>query len=206
MLTVSASAAPIAPIAPGSYPAYCYGLIDLGEQFNEKFSKWSRKVLIMWEIADQDQYIDIGGEMSPRSISQKYTMSLNERSALYRDLTAWRGREFTPEELKSFDLRNIVGSPCMLNIQHREYNGNTFASIGGIMKLPRNLQPDPPKLETIVFDLDTDDLKMLEIMPEWVEKQIKESKTYKDRTGANPPADIADLDIPVEDDLDEVPF
>lgn len=207
MLTVSAGSAHIAPIEPGTYPAYCYGLIDLGEQYNEKYAKWARKVLIMWEIADRDQDLDLGGDHpEPRTISQQYTASINERAALRRDLTSWRGRDFTPAELQKFDLHSVVGAPCMLSIVHREYNNNTYAAISAITKLPKGLVPDDPVLERIVFDLDTSDLKMMELMPEWVENKIKESKQYKERTGTAPqPVDIDELDLPTEPD-DDVPF
>lgn len=207
MLTISENAASrIPPIEPGTYPAVCYGLIDLGEQFSEQFKKWSRKVLIMWELPGE--ILDTGyGDVSTRVISQKYTASLSDRAALRRDLIAWRGRDFTDEELKAFDLRTIVGAPCLLNIVHREYNGNTYANIGAIMKLGKGMKTEPPTMEHIVFDLDTDDLKVVDSLPEWIQKQVKESRQYKERTG-NAPAEEMKMDDFREDveDEDDVPF
>lgn len=207
MLTISAKeSGRIQPIEPGTYPAVAYGLIDLGEQFSDAYQKWSRKVMIMWEIPSET--FDNGtGDMVSRVISQKYTASLNERSALRRDLIAWRGRDFTDEELKAFDLRTIIGKPCLLNIVHREYNGQTYANIGGVMKLPKGMKTEPPTLDHIIFDLDTDDLAVIETLPEWIEKQIKESRQYKERTGAAPAAadKMNDFEDEVEDE-DDVPF
>lgn len=207
MLTISENTASrIPPIEPGTYPAVCYGLIDLGEQFSETYQKWSRKVLIMWELPGE--IIDTGsGDVGNRVISQKYTASLSDRAALRRDLIAWRGRDFTPEELKGFDLHTIVGAPCLLNIVHRDYQGNTYANIGGVMKLPKGMAVEKPTMAHVVFDLDTDDLAVVETLPEWVQKQVKESRQYKERTGNAPAADMKmdDFREDVEDE-DDVPF
>lgn len=206
MLTVSAGNSGIPPIEAGTYPAVCYGLVDLGEQYSEAYEKWTRKVMLMWELPTEK--IELGDYPVSRTITQKYTASLNERAALRRDLAAWRGRDFTDEELRCFDLRSIVGAPCMLNIIHREYNGNTYANISAIMKMPKGMQVEKGTLEKIVFDLDTDPLNLIdEKLPEWVGKQIKESRQYKERAFGKPEApELDDLDIPDEDDMDEVPF
>ena len=65
-----------------------------------------------------EELIEIGGEMVPRTISPRYTASLNVKSVLRRDLSAWRGRDFTQAELEEFNLRNIVGAPCLLQVIH----------------------------------------------------------------------------------------
>jgi hypothetical protein len=39
---------------------------------------------------------------------------------------AWRGREFTPEELKGFHLKNILGAWCMISVVHNENDGKTL--------------------------------------------------------------------------------
>ena len=65
--------------------------------------------------------------------------SLHERAALRKFLEAWRGRPFTPEELKGFDLTKLLGQPCLLGIVHQEREGKTFAGISSCMKLPRGM-------------------------------------------------------------------
>ena len=115
-LTVSESGGKSFPILPeGSYVAICNMLVDLGQQYNETYKNSSRKVLIGWELPEET--IEINGELVPRTISQRYTASLNEKSVLRRDLAAWRGRDFTAAELEEFNLRNIVGVACMLHPQ-----------------------------------------------------------------------------------------
>ena len=199
-LTVSASeGSSIQPIAEGTYVAICNMLIDLGLQYNETYKNSSRKVLIGWEIPDETYEYD--GETRRKTLSKRYTASLGERATLRQDLISWRGRDFTQEELAAFDLKNIVGASCMLNVIHKESGGKTYANISGIMSLPKAM-PKAKLLEPpIVFDLDTDPLSKIDELPAWIGEIIKKSSTYEERLAE--PAEI----IPVDDDNEEqLPF
>lgn len=169
----------ISPIEAGTHPAICYGLIDLGMQYNEKYKNSSQKVLIMWELPDEK--IEIDGELKSRIISQTYTCSLNEKAVLRKDLASWRGRDFTDEELAAFDLRTIVGVPCLLSIIHKEYNGSPYANVGGIMKMPKGMPPIVQTMDSIIFDLDSSPLEDMDKLPGWIQKRIMASETYKER-------------------------
>ena len=119
MLTVKENGGSNIPILEeGSYPAVCYMLVDIGMQKNERYGNSSRKVIIGWEVAGE--HVLVEGEEKPRVFSARYTASLNEKSLLRRDLAAWRGRDFTEEELKAFDLKSILGAPCLIQIIHKE--------------------------------------------------------------------------------------
>lgn len=207
-LYVSAGSSNISPIEPGSYPAICYGLIDLGEQYSETYDKWTAKVLLMWEIPGEK--IDLGGdEPVSRTITKSYSCSLNEKATLRKDLAAWRGRDFTQEELRKFDLRTIVGAPCLLNIIHRENNNRTYADISAIMKMPKGMFTEPHTLPRIIFDLDEDSLEVIEALPEWVQNRIKESRTYKERVfgkKVTPVDEMDDIGVGGPEDEEEVPF
>lgn len=166
-------------IEAGSYPAVCYGIVDLGMQYSEIYQKSSPKVIVMWEIPSEK--IEVNGQKVSRTITQTYTNSLNEKAILRKDLAAWRGRDFTPEELNKFNLASIVGTHCLLNIIHRENGGRTYANVGAIMKMPKGMDKPAATLDQIIFDLDESDLSMLDNIPEWITKRIKESETYKER-------------------------
>lgn len=167
-------------LAEGSYAAVCYMLVDIGLQKNERYGNSSRKVVIGWEIADE--YVEIDGEKKPRVFSARYTASLNEKSILRRDLAAWRGRDFTEEELAQFNLRNIVGVPCLIQIIHKEgNNGKTYANLASIMKLPKGMMAPKLTLDTIVYDIDDNDPADVEKLPEWIANQIKASESYQQR-------------------------
>lgn len=203
-LTVNGSrSSNIAPIEAGTHLAICTMLIDLGEQFSEAYHNSSRKVLIGWEIPGETIELDDGPH--PRTITKRYTASLNEKANLRQDLAAWRGRDFTPQELAAFDLRNVVGAPCFINVAHRENaNGRTYANVQSVMALPKGT-PKPQASEApVIFDMDTDPLGMVEDLPEWIANIIKESTTYKERLLAQSQPEFTEA-LPDEDDGD-LPF
>lgn len=164
-------------LAEDVYPAVCCMLVDLGEQYSERFNNTQRKVLISWELPGEK--LDNG---DTRRLSNTYTASLNSKGNLRKDLISWRGRDFTVEELKKFDLRNIVGAPCMLSVIHKVgQDGNKRAVIGGIMKLPKGMPLPTLTNGFTIFDLDDPDAeaKMADL-PEWIQTRIKESETWKE--------------------------
>lgn len=205
-LTVSESGAREIPIlAEGSYVAICNMLVDLGLQYNERYGNSSRKVLIGWELPEE--LIEINGEMVPRTISQRYTASLNEKSILRRDLSAWRGRDFTQAELEEFNLRNIVGAPCLLQVIHREYNGKKFANMASIMTLPKGMEKPVLSAAPVVYDIDEDDPADVDMLPEWIRDTIKKSESYQQRISpvASAESQVEFNELDGEDD-DELPF
>lgn len=169
------------PILPeGSYAAVCYMLADLGLQKSEKYGNSSRKVMIGWEIPDE--YVEVDGEKKPRVFSARYTASLNEKAILRRDLAAWRGRDFTAEELKAFNLRSIVGAPCLIQVIHREgSNGKTYANLASIMRLPKGMSAPKGTLEQVVYDIDESPLTDVDKLPEWIANTIKSSESYQQK-------------------------
>lgn len=196
-LTVNgSSAATYEPISEGTHLAVCNMLVDLGMQKSETYGTSSRKVLIGWEIPDETIQLDDG--QVPRTITQRYTASLNEKAILRKDLAAWRGKDFTDEELAAFDLKAIVGKSCLVNIIHKSYNGKTYANIQNVMALPRSIAPGKLSEPPIVFDLDENTLEDLEKLPKWIQDIIRKSPSYEEKLTAGPkmeelPDDDGDL-------------
>jgi hypothetical protein len=56
-------------------------------------------------------------------IAKQFTLSLNEKANLRADLASWRGRDFTPEEIRGFDLKNILGHWAMISVTASERDG-----------------------------------------------------------------------------------
>lgn len=194
------------PILPeGSYAAVCYMLVDIGLQKNERYGNSSRKVIIGWEVADE--YVEVDGEQKPRVFSTQYTASLNEKAILRRDLAAWRGRDFTDEELFSFDLKNIVSAPCLIQVIHKDGgNGKTYANLASIMKLPKGMAAPQMTLDPLVFDIDSSPLSDLEKLPEWISKKIESSESYQQRLRDESGGASNNSDFMEVDDDPDIPF
>ena len=47
--------------------------------------------------------------MMPMTINKSYTVSLHDKASLRKDLAAWRGKDFSDEEAKGFDVQYLEG-------------------------------------------------------------------------------------------------
>lgn len=166
------------PLEAGTYLARAYGLIDLGMQHSDQYDKDQHKILIMWELPTETVETENGTDT--RVLSKQYTCSLSENAHLRKDLEAWRGRKFTDEELRGFDLRKILGVPCQLSVVPTERNGKTYTNIGAVVGLPKGTTIPDQVHGKLIFDLDEEGAyQAMEILPEWIQQRIKESETFK---------------------------
>lgn len=135
-------------VPAGVFAARCYSMIDLGTQRVEFQGgvKYQRKVQIGWELFGEDESGEalVTDDGKPMSISKRYTLSLSPKSRLRPDLEAWRGRPFTDDEAKGFDLHNLIGAPCMINVTQTERNGNTYSNVASLTPLPKALRDTLP--------------------------------------------------------------
>ena len=207
-LTVSeGSATSYAPIPEGAYPAVCVALIDLGLQKQSFEGKETERaqVVVQWEIPSET--IEIDGEPMPRTISKTYTASLHERSGLRKDLKSWRGREFTADELAAFDLKNILGAPCLLQIIHRKSADKVYANIAGIMTLPKGMPKPQPQTRPYAFDIDEASVDDFLSLPEWLRRKVEASPTWQARDHSNetpPPEEPRGFDELIDEE--QLPF
>lgn len=178
MIVKSEGNSEIKQLEPGVYTCIASAIIDLGIQESSMYGNKQRKAIIVWNIVGET--VKINDEEKPRVISKEYTMSLNEKSTLRRDLQAWRGKPFTVEELKGFDLANILNVPCQIQINQEEKNGKTYTVIAGIMSIPKGMQVE--KLEnTYVFDTyEPASWIYYDLIPNWIKEKIKKSLNLAD--------------------------
>lgn len=165
-------------IPEDTYSSVCYGIVDNGEAYDEKWGKVKRKVTLLWEL----EYENEDGVTKRGTISKTYVFSMHENATLRKALKAWRGREFTADELKGFDIKNVLGAPCLLQITHYTGNdGSVRASINTIARLPKNMPQLTPDRERLYFDCEESDLTLLSKLPGYLQERIQESDTYKNR-------------------------
>lgn len=171
-------------IPADSYPARCFQLVDLGTHFNERFNKHERKVRVVWELPSVLHKFKDDKE-EPAAIGNDYSVSLAPKANLRADLEAWRGKPFTDQEVAGFDLRNIVGTACLVQVSHYEKSGETKHSVEMVSKLPSVMTCPPAVNQSLVYDIETDGFgeKFLSL-PNWMQEKIKKSKEYKDAQGS----------------------
>lgn len=169
----------IKKLEDGVYTAVSSMLVDLGIQKSEKYGKNSRKIIIVWNVTNE--FIEINREKLPRVMSKEYTMTLSEKSTLRKDLQAWRGKQFTQEELKGFNLANILNKGCQLQILNTENNGKTYTNIVAIMALPKGMSVESLD-KTIVFDTyDENTWNNYKVLPIWIQDKIKKAENISEK-------------------------
>jgi len=190
------------PVDAGNHHAICYLVVDLGTHYSEAYDKWSHKVLLTWELPALRIEVERDGQKKdlPRAISHTYTLSLHEKSILYQHLISWRGRAFTDEELEGFDLRNVAGKNCILNIVHKTPGKKTYAKVAAVTPLLSGVMKAlPPENPVITYDIDEQGWDIPEGLPKWVKSRIMESKEYREShqdINQNIDSSIPDDDIP----------
>lgn len=196
----------IEPIEAGNHHGICVAVIDLGTQYNETFNKAQPKVMFTWELPDFP-ILDEGGEPDPtkgfRLISKEYTVSLHEKANLYGDLVSWRGRDFTPEELEGFNVKNVLGANCLVNVVHVTKGNKSYSNVAAIAKLPKSITNKVGTYK-LIYDMDEGITPIPEGVPDWIKKKIEASQEYIAELGGGqaPSQDPSDGQIPDDD----IPF
>lgn len=200
----------IAPIEEGVYQAACYLVCDLGTHHSDLWEKDQHKVLIGWELPDVRITVEEDGEKvdRPRVISKQYTLSLGDRANLRHDLEAWRGRKFTSEELKAFNLENLLGANCQIQVVHTEKNGKTYTNIGALMALPKGMPKKAGELPALCYSLaDAKPGSSMPPVPAWVQGIIAQSKEWIALSGETELVTSTESDAPISTIKDEdIPF
>lgn len=198
----------------GIHLARCYRIIDLGTQKSEYMGqvKYLHKIMIGWELHISD---DSGKKLMmsdgrPFSIFKNYTFSWSEKANLRLDLQSWRGKPFSQEEMRKFDLKNVLGAWCMLNVIERAgQNGKTYTNVDGVTPVPALIKQNglPQAVnKNEIFNLQEPDMALFETFRENLKAKIQSSpeweKLQSKKSAPSVKAPITEFD---EDDTD-IPF
>lgn len=173
-----------APMESGVYVARCVQLIQIGtitENINGE-EKTQHKVRFGFEFPlEKKVFREENGEQ-PYFLSKEYSLSMHEKASLRKDLENWRSKKFTEEEAKRFDVTNLIGVPCTINVVHKvgKSNGKTYAEIGSISPLMKGTLCPEQINPTQVLSYDNFDVALFESLPEFLRKKIESSKEYKE--------------------------
>jgi hypothetical protein len=188
------------PVPEGSHLAVCDMFVDLGLQDTNFGTK--HKIYLRWQIPSLRMKWEKDGteHEGPMAIGSKFTLSLHEKATLRQILQSWRGKAFTPDELKKFDVTTILGKPCLITVTHSPKDGGgVYANVGAVAKLPAGIPVPTLEGEPLLYD--GDNLDTFEKLRPWLQEMVKGQRHESDppeQRGEPQPA-YADLD-------DDVPF
>lgn len=163
------------PLEAGAYAACCDMIVDLGVQPSPggQFAP-KRTLMVRFQIPSERVEITKNGETKslPAVISRTLGLSLNEKATLRQLLQSWRGRAFTPDELKRFDLANVLGKPAFINVTHSVKGDKTYANLTSIMPLPKGMPAPTLEGDALIYSTDAPDPAVFDKLPEWVQDKI----------------------------------
>lgn len=192
------------PAPEGTHFGACDMVVDLGKQKTSYQGVESLKdqIYVRWQIpSERIEWTDGEGvkHEGPVVIGKTYTASLGEKANLRKDLQSWRGKAFTEAELKAFDVSKLLGVGATISIVHNHKDGKTYANIGAIGGLPKNM----PKIEAengaILYDPDNTD--SFDKLPKWLREKIESQVVPTGKTDGNDPDSWRNNELD-----DDVPF
>jgi hypothetical protein len=147
----------------------------------------------------------------PMSISKNFTLSLAEKATLRKDLQTWRGREFTADELRGFELKNVLGAWAMISvIKAMGNNGKEYTNIAAIMSVPQAVKKAgmPQHHNDLkMFSIEEPDMALFDSFSNGLKEKIGKSPEWQAR-GGKPSAPATDKapSSGFDDMDDDIPF
>lgn len=221
-------------LAPaGNHPAKCFQVIDLGMQQEEYMGVKSmkRKCVVWWELPGS-----LMKDGRPFVINKWYTVTTSEMGNMRPDFESWRGKDFTEDEIKSFEVFDVIGAACLLNcVAGVKQGGGNKITVAGITPLPAAMAHLVGSLHNPIQkfsvdnynDGDTEAIKTFDGLADYWKNTINltgqaSQDVYKDaigeRSGPTTAGDLAQSVVKseypeegqetplVDDDLENIPF
>lgn len=189
-------------VPEGNHVSTLYEIVYLGTMetpyFNDDGSvKEQYKVRLTFELPDELREFGPDNEKLPMVISKEcnFSMYKGTQTAVLRTIAhALVGQALTDEEAEAFDIDDLLGKSCMLEVSHEEYEGKKYAKAVGFGSLPKGVKAPKQVNESrtkSVHDMTEDEIFEL---PEFISKKMTSSKEYQERFGGTGKADIEEAD------------
>jgi len=199
------------PVPTGMHLARCYRIIDLGTQESTYMGniKHLPKVMFQFEVHSEDSQGNptVTTKGDPMTVSKNFTLTLAEKSTLRKDLQTWRGKDFTADELKGFELKNVLGQWAMISVVETENNGKTYTNIATINPVPANMKkaglPDGVN-ELKLFSIADADLELFNSFSDGLKEKIRKSPEWERLHGGPDTGSASSANF--DDMADDLPF
>lgn len=165
------------PVPAGNHVGICSMVVGLGKQRIQSQmygDSVKSQIYVAWELPHETiEWTDKDGNArtGPMRIGKTFTMSLHENANLRAVLESWRGRPFSEEERKGFDINKLAGAAAMVNVTHSEKGGKTYANVTAVTPLPKGMEKPTLSNGTLIYD-DDENSGSYDSLPEWLQKKI----------------------------------
>jgi len=169
------------PVPTGTHVMRCYRMIEIGTVTTEfqGEQKQQKKVRLEWELPNELHEFKEGEGEKPFSIGKEFTLSMHEKANLRILLESWRGKRFTEEEAKSFDITKLIGQPCMGSIIETKKNDKIYNNLSNVSTLPKGIQCPPQVNKSFILSYDDFDIDKFKSLPEFIRKKMETTPEFK---------------------------
>ncbi len=148
----------------GNHPAVLVAMIDLGTQREQKFEGTGERdvhqLYLVWELTAEKRSADDDNHL----IGNKFNLSYHEKGSLRLLAEKLRGKTYKEEE--EIDYGGMVGSKCLVTIEHKtSKKDKVYAKFAGASRPVKGMVIPPPKRTPIMWELGESDLADL---PDWL--------------------------------------
>jgi len=194
----------------GNHVARLYNIMYLGTletpYLNDDGTKKEQyKVRLTFELPNELREFGEDKKELPMVISKECTFSMYKgtHTAILRTIAhALIGESLKDEEAESFDIDELLGKACMVEVSHEEYDGNTYAKAVGFGSIPKGMTVPAQVNDNHVVSVHDSKIEDIEKLPEFLKKKITASKEYKARVGGTPVAEVKKEEV----DSTSIPF
>lgn len=169
------------PAPAGTHIARCIEIVHVGTIPTEYMGqrKMRNVIRFTWELPNETKVWKEGEPPKPYLVNQKFTLHLGETSNLRPFVESWRGKAFTEEELKGFDIFKVLGVPCTLTVSHKQSNnGKTYADVTGIGPVMKGMQCPPQVNPSFAFTANEFTVDEFNKLPKFLQDEVKSSQEW----------------------------
>jgi hypothetical protein len=172
-------------IPSGNYIARCYQMLQIGtvDEMVMGTTKTLNKVRIGWELPTELKVFNPEKGEQPFVISKEFTLSMHEKSNLRKLLASWRGKDFTEEEAKSFDITKLLSVPCMINVIHKPAKTDPtriYEEISNVSPMPKGVKCPSQINQTMLLEYENFNLDLFNSLPDFIKQKVQSSAEYKE--------------------------
>lgn len=165
------------PVPAGNHVARIYSIVHIGHILED--TQWgaknNNKVRITWELPNETKVFKEEEGAKPLSISRTFNISWHEKAGLRNFVKGLNGKDSD-----TFDLEELLGKVCLLNVSHKQVGDRTYANIDSAAPLPKGMTAPEGVNEAYILNYtDKWDEVRFENLPDFLKDQMKQSDEYK---------------------------
>lgn len=191
---VEAPTSKFTPVPIGMHLARLFRIVDLGTQRTEYEGNvnFKRQLQFVWEVHGKDEEGNptVTEKGEPLIITKDYNLSWADMATLRIDLESWRGRPFTDDERRRFDIENVIGNWCMLTVIHKpkKKGSGVYANVKAVTPVSdvrKKIGFPEPHNKTSFFRVSEPDMELFETFPKYLQEKISSCPEWRGEKSVN---------------------